>query len=396
VASVVRNPMAGPLAGAAGADAAVMARAGEALAFHRRLPGYTPTPLVDATRAARRAGVGHVIVKDESSRLGLPAFKILGASWAVYRLLVDRLGHQPEWSTLDDLAAAVAPLLPMQLVTATDGNHGRAVARVARWLGLGARVFVAEGTAPARITAIEGEGATVEVVPGDYDAAVARSMEAADAAGPTAVVLSDTSWPGYLTTPRRVAEGYATIFTEVDDSLGAAGLGPPDVVVIPVGVGALAAAAVTHYRVVHPTAGTVLVGVEPDDADCVLRSVLAGARTTVPGPHRSIMVGLNCGTPSLTAWPLLAAGLDWCVSVDDDRAAHAMRLLAAEGVVSGETGAAALAGLVALADWADTSARRLETGLTPSATALVLCTEGATDPQSYQALVGPRRHKSGR
>jgi diaminopropionate ammonia-lyase len=382
VVSIVRNPMAGPLAGLAGADACVAP--GDALAFHRRLPGYAPTPLVHSTGLARRIGVRQVVVKDESSRLGLPAFKILGASWAIYRLLVDRLGQEPSWSTLDELAAAVAPMRPLELVTATDGNHGRAVARVARWLGLGARVFVAEGTAPARISAIQGEGATVEVVPGDYDDAVARSMEPA---GPAALVVSDTSWPGYVTTPRRVAEGYATIFTEVDDSLGRDGLGPPDVVLIPVGVGALAAAAVVHFRLVHSEASTVLVGVEPDDADCVLRSVLAGERVTVRGPHRSMMVGLNCGTPSLTAWPLLAAGLDWCVSVDDGRAADAMRLLAADGVVSGETGAAALAGLLALADWSGTQSLRHETGLTESATALVLCTEGATDPDNYRAVV---------
>ena len=323
-----------------------------------------------------------MLVKDESSRFGLPAFKFLGASWATYRLLVTRLGSEPDWATLDDLAAAFAPLGPLTLVTATDGNHGRAVARMARLLGLGARVFVAEGTAPARVAAIEGEGATVEVVSGDYDDAVACS---AKAVGTRALLVSDTSWEGYLATPRRVVEGYATIFVEVDEALAALSLPAPDVVVIPVGVGALAAAAVIHYRVVHAGAGTVLAGVEPDGADCVLRSVAAGLRTTVPGPHRSMMVGLNCGTPSLVAWPLLSAGLDWCLSVDDERAAVAMRSLAAQGVVSGETGAASLAGLAALAG---AGTRGGAVGLGESTTALVLCTEGATDPAHYLALVG--------
>src|SRR5215211_277719 len=63
------------------------------LRFHRRLPGYEETPLVDAPGLADALGVGKVLVKDESSRLGLPAFKVLGASWAVYRALEERLGE---------------------------------------------------------------------------------------------------------------------------------------------------------------------------------------------------------------------------------------------------------------------------------------------------------------
>src|SRR5690606_9971639 len=124
----------------------------QVLAFHRRLPGYAPTPLRDVPALARAAGVGRVLVKDESSRLGLPAFKILGASWATYRVLCQRLGGEPEWGSLDDLAAVVADRLgPLRLVAATDGNHGRAVARMARLLGLRATILVPAGTAEARI-----------------------------------------------------------------------------------------------------------------------------------------------------------------------------------------------------------------------------------------------------
>ena len=374
VARVVRNPLRAPVI-----DDAVP---GDAFAFHHRLPGYAPTPLVEASAGlAARFGIARLLIKDESSRLGLPSFKLLGASWATYCLLVERLGHEPAWTTIDELASAIAPLRPLELVTATDGNHGRAVARVARLLGLSAHVFVVEGTATARIEAIEGEGATVDQVAGDYDEAVRRSASVAAAAGERALLVSDTSWEGYTETPRRVIDGYTTIFREVDDALVDDALvdGQPDVVVVPVGVGALAAAACSHYRT-GPGPGPVIVAVEPEDADCVLRSVEAGRPTTVSGPHRSMMVGLNCGTPSLVAWPLLAAGLDWCVAVEDERAASAMRLLAAEGVVAGETGAAALAGLDALAG--------AGVGLTPDATVLVVCTEGATDPANYTRIVG--------
>jgi len=374
----VVNPMAGPIA-----EPLEWSRA--PLDLHRRLPGYAPTPLVDAPELAACHGVGRVLVKVESSRLGLPAFKMLGASWATYRAVVARLGSEPAWEGVEDLAAALAPLRPIALAAATDGNHGRAVARMARLLGLDARIFVPEDMVPARITAIESEGATVSVVPGDYDDAVARSAEeAAD----DCLVVSDTSWPGYTETPRRVIEGYSTVFFEIDDALAAAGLAPPDVALMPAGVGGFAAAAVSHYRRPDAPGATAIVSVEPADAACVQASVAAGEIAHVPGPHRSMMVGLNCGRPSLVAWPILLAGLVACISVDDGRAAAGMRALAEMGIVAGETGAASLGGLAGLVDGPGAAERRGAVGLGADATVLLVVTEGATDPGNYRALVG--------
>jgi diaminopropionate ammonia-lyase len=351
------------------------------LELHRKLPGYTPTPLVESPALADRLGVGRVLVKVESSRLGLPAFKMLGASWGTYRALVERLAAvgvpTPEWSTIDDLRVALDPLRPLRLAAATDGNHGRAVARMAKLLGFAATILVPDDMAAARIDAIRGEGADVEIVSGTYDDAVARS---AALQSDRCVVVSDTSWPGYEDTPRHVIEGYATIFAEIDDTLGT----DPriDVVFLPAGVGALAAAGIAAYaaRVPRPT----LVSVEPADAACVLESIRAGKMTAVPGPHRSIMVGLNCGNASLIAFPVLLAGLDWCVAIGDGRAESGMRLLDGEGIVAGETGAASLAGALGVIELGG----RDLVGLTPDATVLLIVTEGATDPVRYEQIVG--------
>ena len=214
------------------------------LRFHRRLPGYEKTPLVDAPRLADALGVGKVFVKDESSRLGLPAFKILGASWAAYRALEDRLGDEGfgNWETIDDLKDSLEPLRPLSLVAATDGNHGRAVARVARLLGLGARIFVPGDMAPARREAIAGEGAEVVIVDGTYDDAVERSAEAGG------LLISDSSWPGYERVPWWVIEGYSTMLWEIEDQLERREEQGPDLVVMQVGVGAFAAAVARHFR----------------------------------------------------------------------------------------------------------------------------------------------------
>lgn len=349
------------------------------LDVHRRLPGYAPTPLVECRDVEQDLGLGEVRVKDESSRLGLPSFKILGASYAIYRALGERLGGIGDWAGVGDLRERVAPLRPLTLVAATDGNHGRAVARMARLLGLGASVYVPAGTAAARIAAIEGEGAAVAVVDGDYDAAVRRSAEDA---GPHHLVISDTSWEGYERVPAWVIDGYTTIFAEVAETLG-----EPDLVVIPVGVGALAAATVHHFRRGHAK----ILGVEPAGAACVQASLRSGEPVTVPGPHSSIMAGLNCGTPSLIAWPRLRRGLDAVVTISDDRARDAMRTLAAEGIVSGETGAAALGGLYAVLTGPDGPRMREQWGLGADSRVLVLSTEGATDPDAYDEVVGRTR-----
>ena len=321
------NPLAGPL------DAAPPPSG--PLAFHRSLPGYAATPLVDAPAAAAALGVRRVLVKDESSRLGLPSFKVLGASWAIHRALRERRrDNRPE------------------LVCATDGNHGRAVARMARTLGLEATVLVPSAMLEARQAAIAGEGARVQVVAGTYDDAV---EQAAALAGPDRLVIQDTAWPGYETVPAWVIEGYATIGAEIDVE--------PDVVAVQIGVGSFAAAMVRRF------AGARIIGVEPASAACALASAAAGALTEVPGPHDSAMAGLNCGRPSPVAWPLLSRGVEAFIAVTDARADEAVALLAADGITAGESGAAGLAGLLAF---------HTDLALAADATVLVVNTEGDT------------------
>lgn len=339
--------------------------------FHRRLPGYAVTPLHEVVPLASELGVGRLFVKDESLRLGLPAFKMLGASWAIYLALSERLGREPPgWQTIDDLRAVIAPLRPLTLATATDGNHGRAVARMAGLLGLAARIWVPAHTVAARIAAIRAEGAEVVVSTGGYDDAVAEAAAAADA---RTLVISDTSWPGYDTVPRWVIEGYVTILEEIDEQLAAAGLRAPGAVIVPIGVGALAATVALHYRG-GARGGTALIGVEPIDAACMLESVRAGGIVTLDGPQESIMAGLNCGTPSAVAWPTVSAAYDWFVTVSDAEVVQAMRSLNRHGIVSGESGSAPLAAASAMARAGTFS------GL---ASVVLLSTEGITDPVFY-------------
>jgi diaminopropionate ammonia-lyase len=323
--------------------------------FHAALPGYAATPLTELPALAARLGVGRVLVKDESSRFGLPAFKALGASWAVHRVLADRADRGP-----------------VLLVTATDGNHGQAVARMAARYGQRAHVFVPLGVHPAAVAAIAAEGARVTEIDGSYDDAV-RVAASAAAADPGAVLVQDTAWPGYERIPAWIVEGYSTLFTELEAQLGAE---PPALVVVPAGVGSLAQAAVTHYRARPGGRATALLSVEPETAACVLASLRLGRPVSVP-TGTTTMAGLNCGTPSSLAWPYLRAGLDAAVAVTDGDSAEAARDLAELGISCGPCGAAALAGAAAALTGPGSADRRTDLGLGPTATVVLLSTEGS-------------------
>lgn len=299
--------------------------------FHRSLSGYAPTPLIEVPELAKELGVGRVFAKDESNRLGLPAFKALGASWAIRRALVE------------------AGEKPTSLVTASDGNHGRAVAHFARLLGLEAEIFLPEGAHPAAVEAIREEGATVHVLAGSYDDAVeaaATRAARAESEGLGRQLVQDTAWPGYVQVPQWIVDGYSTMFAEIDEQATAHGV-EPDLILVPTGVGSLIQAAIAHHRSPGPPRGTKVVSVEPTDAACVVASLVSGERATVETGH-TVMAGLNCGTLSSLAWPYVEKGVDGCATVTDDEALTAAHDLARLGIDAGPCGAASLAGVRAL------------------------------------------------
>jgi diaminopropionate ammonia-lyase len=332
--------------------------------FHRSLPGYASTPLVSVPELAFELGVRAVEVKDESSRLGLPAFKVLGASWAVARVVSDRTGAATDLASLQARTAGSA----LHLVTATDGNHGRAVAHMAGLLGLSATVFVPAVVTAAAAAAIADEGAEVVRTETDYDTAVATAARFANA-HPDRELIQDTAWDGYRQVPAWIVEGYDTLLDEIDEQVGDS----PGLLAVPVGVGSLAQAVVAHYRRPgrpHPA----LLSVEPHSAACVLDSLTAGAPVTVP-TAATVMAGLNCGTVSAAAWPLLRDGCDAAVAVSDAAALQAVADLARLGVSSGPSGAATLAGVRAALTAPD---RRAALGIDASSTVVLLSTEGAS------------------
>ncbi len=346
--------------------------------FHAGMDGHVPTTLHDLPELAAELGVDRVLVKEESARFGLPAFKVLGVSWAVARVVLDRAGHDPSspvtWAAARTAARARPDLV---LVTATDGNHGRALARLARWLGLSARIHVPAVMAAGPAAAIADEGADVVRVDGTYDQAVAAAATDADG-DPHAVLVQDTAWPGYETVPGWIVEGYTTLSAEVDDQLTARGVVAADLTVVPTGVGSLAQSVVSwvRSRPARPDGRhRGVVAAEPATAACVVASLRADGRRTVD-TGATVMAGLNCGTPSSLAWPVLQHGLDAAVAVPDEAATTAVADLRVLGVDAGPSGAASLAAVRRLLGGPGHRARRERLGLGDDAVVVLMCTEG--------------------
>jgi diaminopropionate ammonia-lyase len=359
-------------------DPSQVPAASDTLAFHRALPGYEPTPLVRAGELAAELGLGptgDVFIKDESSRFGLPAFKFLGASWAIAQLLGGS-------SDLDELRASAADQGIERLTTATDGNHGRAVARMARMLGLSSTIYVPAFTAQARRDAIAGEGADVVVVDDEYDAAVETSIRDADA-DPGARAVNDADLTGITPVGEWVIQGYGTLFAEVAEQLAAA-QADVDLVVLQMGVGAFASSGIRWAA----SRGIPAVGAEPAGAACVAASIEAGEPVTIHG-SRTTMACLDAGTPTAAGWTTLLHGLSGVVVLDDPESDAAARRLARLGIESGESGAAGTAGLIALATEPACAGLREQIGFASVRSALVVSTEGATDPERYRSVVLP-------
>jgi len=346
----------------------------DALKYHQSLPGYQPTPLHKLNNLARQYGVGSIYMKDEAHRFGLKAFKALGASYAIYRIL-----QQDE--QVDTFC------------TATDGNHGRAVAWSAAMAGKNAVVFVPEHTTSARIKAIEKEGATVTRVKGNYDVACEIADETSQKKGWK--LVQDTCFENYEEIPAYIVSGYMTMFRELEDELHPPGKPEVDIVFLQVGVGSFAASGIWYYLNRYGSKRPKIVLVEPYEADGVLHSLQAGKRSTPDKSFDTIMAGLNCGLPSMSAWEMIRSGADVVMSIKDELAAKAMRMLYHPAckdpqIIAGESGAAGLAGFINLMESNEHAHLSDFLNINSGSRILFVNTEGATDPQNFHDITSSK------
>lgn len=351
-------------------------------------PAYSTTPLHSLSEMAADAGLAAIWYKDESERFGLKSFKALGGAYAVacqlQNLLEQRLGKRPSISDLLEgrLKEDVAEIV---VTCATDGNHGRSVAWGAQMFGCGCVIYIHRDVSEGRKVAMEAFDADVIRITGNYDESVRQA--GADAKAHGRVIVSDTSYEGYMEVPKDVALGYTVMLAETVEQLDGE---IPTHVFVQGGVGGLASAVAGYFWDLWGDRRPRFVVVEPEQANCLQLSAKAGEPVVVKGDLDTLMAGLACGEVSLLAWQILSNGADDFMTLSEDAIADTMSLLAKgyKGDAAIEAGESAVPGLAAAinARAQDTFAKALN--LDAQSKVLVIGTEGATDPELYQQLVG--------
>lgn len=352
------------------------------MAFHCQVPGYGPTPLKSLPELAEKCGVKALLVKDESPRFELNAFKGLGGIYAVAQAAGKLLGLEPEQITFPELKKPEYQVALHQLIfaTATDGNHGKGVAWAAGLLGCPAKVFMPKGSSPRRAQAIRDAGqAEVTITQWNYDDTVNYVNQCAEKNG--WVLVQDTSWGGYEQVPKWIMQGYTTMAQEAAEQLTEM----PTHIFLQAGVGAMAGAVTGYYRARYGENCPKIVLVEPYGAACIYESMEAddGQPHTAKGNGETIMAGLNCGSPCTVAWDILRDYGSYALECGDDAAKLGMRTLRRFGIVSGESGAS---GIGAFLELAQSPEQKAKLGIGPDAKILFFSTEGNTDPESYEAI----------
>ncbi|MCF7454313.1 MULTISPECIES: diaminopropionate ammonia-lyase [unclassified Vibrio] len=359
-------------------------QAKQARAFHSQIDGYQPTPLVSLPALAKQLGVKAILVKDESKRFGLNAFKVLGGSYALGRQLAKHLNVDIAEIDLKTVSSKLEA--PLTFATATAGNHGTGVAWAAREMGQQAVVYMPKGSPQASVDRIRGLGAECIVTEVNYDDTVRLANDTAQANG--WMLVQDTAWDGYEEIPTWISQGYMTMADEAVEQVEQLGFDAPSHVILQAGVGAMAGGVLGYLADrLDPTKFDTIIA-EPKAADCIYRSGTseAGNMVNVTGDLSSIMAGLACGEPNPVTWPILRDCSRYFIAVEDNVSATGMRmygnpLAGDQAITSGESGAITLGALNEIVK------HNGNVGLSEESVVLLFSTEGDTNPERYRQIV---------
>ncbi len=280
----------------------------------------------------------------------------------------------------------------MVFVTATDGNHGRAVAWAAARLGCSSIVYMPKGSSLRRLQHIKDTGAEAFITDVNYDDTVRLAKKKADEIG--GALVQDTAWEGYEKVPNWITQGYTTMAAEAIDQMKSDGGIKPTHVFLQAGVGSFAGGILGYFTNIFKDEPPVTVIAEPENAACIYKSALTddGRPHSVTGDLNTIMAGLACGEPNTVTWPILRDFAKIYVSCPDYVAAKGMRILAAPSgndkkVISGESGAVGLGLLTLLLEKEELKPLKEKLKLNENSVIICFSTEGDTDPEQYRAII---------
>ena len=325
--------------------------------------GYSPTPLIDLNKLNDELGFKNIYYKDEDKRFKLKSFKALGGAFAVNKI-ADEKG---------DITVA----------TATAGNHGRSVAWGAQRLGLKCKIFISEFVSETRTEAMRNLNADIIRVKGNYDASLKECIKQSNINNWE--IVQDVSWEGYKEVPKLIMAGYTIMIKEIIDQINNDKITH---VFLQAGVGGMAAAMIAGFAKFTDNIPKFII-VEPENANCVFKSVENNKPTSINIIKETIMGGMSCGDVSTVAWEILKNSTNNCLTITDDAISTTVALLSEaklsdERIVAGEC---AVPGIIALIGLSKNKEYLNKLSLNSNSKILLFGCEGLTDAEMYKKLL---------
>ena len=329
---------------------------------------YTPTPLLNLNKLSKDLGLKNIFYKDESKRFGLKSFKALGGAYAV------------EQVSSGNKNVVVA--------TATAGNHGKSVAWGAKRLGIACKIFISEFVSDTRADEMRKLGADVVQVKGNYENSLNECIKQSKKNGWE--IVQDVAWENYLTVPKLTMAGYSVMIEEISKQTDQY----ITHIFLQAGVGGMASGVIAGVARYFKRIPKIIV-IEPENADCVLKSIDSGKLTKVEIEKESIMGGMSCGEVSLVPWQILKNSVNNCLSIPDDDIPLSVAMLAKgyfgdDKIIAGECSAPAV---ISLNVSCNNEQIKKDLELDMNANVLLIGCEGDTDIKLYNELLSKGSEK---
>ena len=324
---------------------------------------YKPTPLLKLNKLNEELKFKEIYYKDEDKRFNLKSFKALGGAFAV-----DKIASEKKNITV---------------ATATAGNHGRSVAWGAQRLGIKCKIFISEFVSESRAEAMRKLNADVIRVKGNYDNSLKECIKQSEENNWE--IIQDVSWDGYKEVPKLIMAGYTIMVKEILDNIKSNSITH---VFLQAGVGGMAAAIIAGFAKLSKNIPKFIV-VEPENADCVFKSIQNNRPTSIDIKKETIIGGMSCGDVSSIAWEILKNSANYCVTIPDEAISSAVALLA-EGRLSNEkiiAGECAVPGVIALIGAYNNKDYLNKLNLNSDSKVLLFGCEGLTDKTMYEKLL---------
>ncbi len=323
---------------------------------------YVPTPLLNLDKLSDNLNLKNIFYKDESKRFHLKSFKALGGAYAVEKITQGNKN--------------------ITVSTATAGNHGRSVAWGSKKLGINCKIFISEYVSEARAQEMRKLGAEIIRVKGNYEKSLEECIKQSKSNGWE--IVQDVAWENYENVPKMTMAGYSVMINEIttqtDEYITH--------IFLQAGVGGMASGAIAGVAKYFKRIPKIII-VEPENADCVLKSIEKGSLKKINIKKESIMGGMSCGEVSLVPWRILKNSVNYCSTISDNYVARTLAMLknkyfCDQNIVGGEC---ATPGIISLISLSEDQKIRDQLGLNENSNALVIGCEGDADELLYSQLL---------